>query len=77
MGRDYNINSTTAMLWTLCGSYIADIQLSLIPGSAWNHGRSFPVPQSEIMLTIDYTLVGQSIPTIPPKQRFQFSLDIP
>ena len=22
-------------------------------------------------------LLGQSIPTIPPKQRFQFSLDIP
>ena len=21
--------------------------------------------------------IGQSIPTIPPKQRFQFSLDIP
>ena len=25
---------------------------------------------------IDKRLVGQSIPTIPPKQHFQFSLDI-
>ena len=31
----------------------------------------------QVFLVLSIARVGQSIPTIPPKQRFQFSLDIP